>query len=64
VLFHVQWDDEIFPRDGQLELFNLIGSQSKRVVTEAGPHAHTTAVAIAGWRTFIAERLTSGTLEM
>jgi dienelactone hydrolase len=60
LLFHVQHDDEIFPRDGQRELFNLIGSPSKRLVIEPGPHAHTTPAAIAGWRTFIAERLTDG----
>lgn len=42
----------------------MIGSQAKRLVTEAGPHTHTTAAAIAGWRTFIAERLTGGTREM
>ncbi len=26
VLFHVQWDDELFPRAGQFELFELLGS--------------------------------------
>jgi dienelactone hydrolase len=64
VLFHVQRDDEIFARDGQLELFDLIGSQAKRLVTEAGPHARTTAAAITGWRTFIAERLTDHSREI
>jgi hypothetical protein len=42
LLFHVQQDDEIFRRDGQLELFDLIGSQTKHLVTDAGAH-------IAGW---------------
>ncbi|MCO6005199.1 hypothetical protein NE236_09400 [Actinoallomurus purpureus] len=28
-LFHIQWDDEIFPRDGQLALFDLLGSRDK-----------------------------------
>jgi hypothetical protein len=37
LLLHVQRDDEIFPRDGQLELFDLIGSPAKRLVIEAGP---------------------------
>ena len=60
LLFHVQHDDEIFPRDGQRELFDLIGSPIKHLVTEPGPHAHTTPAAIAGWRAFIAERLTDG----
>ena len=48
LLFHVQRDDEIFPPAGQLD-------PDKHLVTEAGPHGHT---AIAGWRTFITERLT------
>ncbi len=60
LLFHVQRDDEIFPRDGQLELFDLIGSQTKHLVIEAGPHSHTTPAAVAGWRSFVAERLTDG----
>lgn len=64
LLFHVQRDDEIFPWDGQLELFDRIGSQTKHLVTEAGPHTHTTPAAIAGWRTFIAERLTDGSREI
>jgi len=58
LLLHVQQDDEIFPRTGQRELFDLIGSQTKHLVTEAGPHTHTTPTAIAGWRTFIAKHLT------
>lgn len=64
VLFHVQRDDEVFPRDGQLKLFDLIGSRTKRLVTAAGPHTRTTATAIAGWRTFIAERLTGGSRDL
>ncbi|MEV6638185.1 dienelactone hydrolase family protein [Actinoplanes sp. NPDC051470] len=64
LLFHVQHDDEIFPRDGQRDLFDLIGSPIKRLVTEPGQHAHTTPATIAGWRTFIAERLADGTPEI
>jgi dienelactone hydrolase len=64
LLFHVQHDDEIFPSDGQRELFDLIGSPIKRLVTEPGRHAHTTPAAIAGWRTFIAERLTDGSRQI
>jgi dienelactone hydrolase len=60
LLFHVQHDDEIFPRDGQLELFDRIGSRIKCLVTEPGRHAHTSPAAIAGWRTFAAERLRDG----
>jgi dienelactone hydrolase len=64
LLFHVQHDGEIFPRDSQLELFDLIGSPIKRLVTEPGRHAQTTPAAIAGWRTFIAESLTDGSRQI
>jgi dienelactone hydrolase len=60
LLFHIQHDDEIFPRDGQRELFNLMGSPTKHLVTEPGLHTQTTPAAIAGWRTFIAERVAGG----
>ena len=26
LLYHVQWDDELFPRDGQFELFDRTGN--------------------------------------
>ena len=32
VLFHVQWDDELFSRDGQFELFDLLGTQDKQLI--------------------------------
>ena len=41
LLFHIQRDDEIFPVDGQLQLFDLIGSHTKHLVTEAGTHTNT-----------------------
>ncbi|GAA0549972.1 hypothetical protein GCM10010172_35090 [Paractinoplanes ferrugineus] len=62
LMFHVQDDDEVFPSDGQRELFDLVGSTSKRLVIEPGRHARTTPVAITGWRTFIAEHLTHKTI--
>lgn len=58
LLFHVPQDDEIFPQDGQRELFDLIGSPGKLLATDAGPHAHTTSAALTRWRTFIADHLT------
>jgi pimeloyl-ACP methyl ester carboxylesterase len=64
LLFHVQHDDEIFPRDGQREWFDLIGCPVERLVAEPGPHAHTTPAAIAGWRIFITERLTGDSGEI
>lgn len=53
VLFHVQWDDEIFPRDGQLALFDLIGSPDKQLAAFPGMHSETTESAVELWRAFI-----------
>jgi dienelactone hydrolase len=57
VLFHVQWDDDIFPREGQLALFDLLGSADKRLVAFTGPHAKTDQEAVSLWRDFIGSRL-------
>jgi dienelactone hydrolase len=56
-LFHLQWHDEVFPRDGQLGLFDLLGSAEKELIGYAGPHAETKPAAIALWRDFVARRL-------
>jgi dienelactone hydrolase len=58
VLFHLQWHDEIFPRDGQLELFDTLGSADKRLLGYSGAHAETRPEAITAWRDFIVDRLT------
>ena len=42
VLFHVQWDDELFPRDGQYELFDILGTSNKRLLAFPGPHSTST----------------------
>ncbi len=39
VLFAMQWDDERFARDGQLELFDNLGSRDKRLHAYPGQHA-------------------------
>lgn len=52
-LFHVPWHDEVFPRDGQLALFKLLGSRDKRLIAEVGGHGDTSPTAIARWRDFI-----------
>jgi fermentation-respiration switch protein FrsA (DUF1100 family) len=59
-LFHVQWHDEVFPRDGQLALFDLLGSPDKQLIAYPGSHTETKPAAIALWRDFIAGHLTSG----
>ena len=53
VLFHVQWDDEVFPRDGQLELFGELASGDKRLSARSGRHAETHPDDEAAWRQFI-----------
>ena len=39
VLFAMQWDDERFERDGQLELFDMLGSRDKRLHAYPGKHS-------------------------
>jgi hypothetical protein len=58
-LFHLQWHDEIFPRDGQLALFDGLGSRDKQLIGYAGTHAETKPTAIILWRDFISRHLVS-----
>jgi dienelactone hydrolase len=53
VLYHVQWDDAIFPRDGQFGLFNALASADKRLLIRPGPHDGTHPDDEALWRDFI-----------
>ena len=39
VLFTMQWDDERFDRDGQIDLFDRLGSPDKRLHAYPGVHA-------------------------
>jgi dienelactone hydrolase len=39
ILFHLQWHDEVFPRAGQLELFDAFASSVKELHGFAGGHA-------------------------
>ena len=59
VLFHVQWDDELFPRDGQFELFDMIGANDKRLIAFPGPHGAAAPAAIEAWCAFVAHHLAS-----
>lgn len=58
ILFHVQWNDELFPRDGQFELFDLLGAHDKCLIAFPGLHNATTPAAIQTWCEFITNRLT------
>jgi hypothetical protein len=57
VLFHVQWDDELFPRDGQFELFDMIGANDKRLIAFPGPHGAAAPAAIEAWCAFVTHHL-------
>ena len=53
VLYHVQWDDEIFPRDGQFELFDALASANKQLIARPGPHGRTHPDDEASWQDFL-----------
>ena len=57
VLFMMQWDDEIFDRDGALELFDAIGSPDKRMHVHPGKHGAFPQEAADATREFLAARL-------
>jgi hypothetical protein len=53
VLYHVQWDDEIFPRDGQFEVFDALASTGKQLIARTGPHDQTHPDDEASWQDFL-----------
>ena len=53
VLYHMQWDDALFPRDGQFELFDALASAGKRLTASPGPHDLTHPDDEASWKGFI-----------
>jgi dienelactone hydrolase len=53
VLYHVQWDDKIFPRDGQFELFDALASADKQLIARPGPHDRTHPDDEASWQDFL-----------
>ena len=59
-LFHLQWDDELFPREGQLELFDTLGSREKQLIAYAGAHGQTNPTAATRWTEFMARHLRPG----
>jgi dienelactone hydrolase len=57
VLFMVQWNDELFDRDGAFDLFDAVGSADKRLHAHPGKHGEVPAEGIAATRAFLAEHL-------
>lgn len=56
-LIHVQWDDEVFPRAGQFDLFESIGAHEKRLLAYPGLHAGAPPEAERDWTEFVISRL-------
>jgi dienelactone hydrolase len=63
VLCHVQWDDALFPRDGQFELFDAFASQEKRLHARTGPHDQTRPDDEALWQEFLSRHTKGGHLQ-
>jgi len=57
VLFHVQLGDELFPLDGQRELFDRLATERKEWLAYPGPHNVTAPDAEVRWRAFIRDAL-------
>ena len=57
VLFHMQWDDQLYLKETQCDLFDLIGSEDKRLISYPGPHSRATPEAVDHWCRFIASHL-------
>jgi|SRR5215469_1656676 len=57
VLYHVQWHDELFPKEGQFALFDLLKSRDKQLIAYSGPHGETRPEAAAAWCRFVRSHL-------
>lgn len=57
VMFLVQWDDELFPRDLAADLFDALGSPDKRLQAHPGGHGEVPVEALDASEAFIATRL-------
>ena len=57
-LFVMQWDDELFERDGALALFDALGAADKRLLANRGGHAEVPPHVRATTSAFIVEQLT------
>jgi dienelactone hydrolase len=57
VLFLLQWDDELYPRDGGLTLFDLLGSAEKALHANPGRHLEFPPAEIAEAATFLERHL-------
>lgn len=59
LLQHVQWDDEIFPRAGQLDLFDEFATADKQLRGRTGPHTGSDPEDEAVWASFLSHHLSA-----
>ena len=57
VLFLMQWDDELIPRDEAIDLFDRIATRDKRLSAHPGKHVEVPADVMRGSQQFLASRL-------
>jgi dienelactone hydrolase len=60
VHFQMKWNDELFTRQGQFDLFDRLGTADKRLKAYMGKHAERTPEQRADAEDFLLERLRSG----
>lgn len=60
VLFLVQWDDELYPREGGLRLFDLLGSGDKTLHANPGRHLDFPPAELADAARFLDRQLSRG----
>jgi len=53
----MQFEDELFPRDGYLQLFDALGSTDKRLHAHPGLHPEIALEEIDQWYEFLRARL-------
>lgn len=60
ILFVLQWDDELFPRDRAIELFGMIATTDKRLHANTGRHGEVPMEEFAATEAFLARHLATG----
>jgi len=60
LLFLIQWDDELYPREGGLALFDLLASRRKTLRASTGRHMEIPPAAIVDSIRFLRDELSSG----
>lgn len=57
ILFLVQWDDQLIPRDESLALYSLLGARDKTLLATPGFHAEVTRETFRRTQEFLTDRL-------